>query len=232
MTFGSGRPNRGPTRDESGAINSVHLLLLPTKKLESPRPRCRLITILPEAIQRNASGRFICAVVKREPVLKVWEHRFERGVDRLDAAACPRVSTEVNMRNLILATASVLALGLSAGASHADIGWECGYGFPCKPSLAQIQQAQQMLRAQGLYNGSIVEVGSIPLDAKTKQAVKQYQEQNGLDPTGTLDERTMASLLENTGIAGSSTPSNSNRMTTNAHPASVPTGPLHGGAPI
>jgi peptidoglycan hydrolase-like protein with peptidoglycan-binding domain len=88
--------------------------------------------------------------------------------------------------------------------------------------LAQVQQAQQMLRAQGLYNGPIAEEGSIPLDAKTEQAVEQYQKQNGLSPTGKLDERTMASLLENTGLTGSSTPPNSNRATAIPLPVAEP----------
>jgi hypothetical protein len=119
------------------------------------------------------------------------------------------------MRNLILATASAIALGLSAGTGHAQVGWECGYGFPCNPSLAQIQQAQQMLRAQGLYNGRIDERGSIALDAKTKQALEQYQTEHGLSPTGKLDQTTMASLVENTGLVGSSTPPNSNQAMSN-----------------
>jgi Putative peptidoglycan binding domain len=125
------------------------------------------------------------------------------------------------MRNLILATASVLALGLSAGAGHAQIGWGCGYGFPCNPSLAQVQQAQQMLRAQGLYHGPIDETGSIALNAKTEQAIQQYQREHDLSPTGKLDQSTMASLRENTGLAGSSTPPNSNRAMKNPNAGSV-----------
>jgi hypothetical protein len=137
------------------------------------------------------------------------------------------------MRNLILATASVLALGLSAGASHADIGWGCGYGFPCNPSLAQIQQAQQMLRAQGLYNGPIDEIGSLPLDKNTKEAVEEYQRQHSLNVTGMLDKETMLSLVENTGLAGSSMPPSTNGAATNQRPVSPQAGPLHGGgAPL
>jgi hypothetical protein len=133
------------------------------------------------------------------------------------------------MRNLVLATASVIALGFGGvGASHAAgmsnttaefTVWRVGYGAPANPSLAEIRQAQQLLHAQGLYNGPIYEKGSIPLDAKTKQAIEQYQKQHDMSATGMLDKETMTSLLENTGVAGSSTPPSANRGVTSTPPS-------------
>jgi hypothetical protein len=139
-------------------------------------------------------------------------------------------NAEINMRNLILVSASVISLGISgAGAGHAaemnnpgatvGIDLRAGYGIPANPSLAEIQQAQQLLRAQGLYDGPIDEIGSIPLDEKTKRAVAEYQKENSLKVTGILDQDTMLSLLENTGLAGSSTPpSYPQPPITNPHP--------------
>jgi peptidoglycan hydrolase-like protein with peptidoglycan-binding domain len=57
-------------------------------------------------------------------------------------------------------------------------------------SQDEVRQAQQQLQAQGLYRG--------PIDGKVgpemQRALARFQRQNGLRPTGTLDERTMARL--------------------------------------
>ena len=136
------------------------------------------------------------------------------------------------MRNLVLATASVIALGFGpAGAAHADAmsnpsseftDWRAGYGVPANPSLAEMQLAQQLLHAQGLYNGTIYENGSVPLDATTKLAVEKYQGEHGLSATGTIDKETMLSLLEHTGFAGSSTPPGANPITSNLNRGTEP----------
>src|SRR4029077_4358032 len=55
-------------------------------------------------------------------------------------------------------------------------------------SPANIQQAQQQLRAQGLYNGSI----DGQLGPEMRTALKQFQQRNGLPQTGTLDQPTSA----------------------------------------
>jgi peptidoglycan hydrolase-like protein with peptidoglycan-binding domain len=136
------------------------------------------------------------------------------------------------MRNLMLITASVIALGMGAAgvtpaAKMNDIS---GPNPPVAgmPRSSQtwadlvnddIRQAQQELTAQGLYDGPI----DGALNEKTKAAVSQYQGQNGLSITGSLDPATMRSLHEDAGIAGSSTPPNNGTgrptgLMTNPHP--------------
>jgi peptidoglycan hydrolase-like protein with peptidoglycan-binding domain len=70
-------------------------------------------------------------------------------------------------------------------------------------SSSEIRQAQEQLRDQGLYRGSIDGV----LGPQTKQAIQQFQSKNGLPVTATLDQQTMNKLLGNTGMGqGSSMP--------------------------
>jgi peptidoglycan hydrolase-like protein with peptidoglycan-binding domain len=135
------------------------------------------------------------------------------------------------MRNLTLATASVIALGVGgAGIAHAAATSNApGSNMPDLSGTAQssqnavsvseneILQAQQQLRAQGFYNGPIDGL----LDTKTKQALERYQRENGLNETATLDQATLHSLLENTGRSGSSTPPNSNRAATDPRPEAL-----------
>jgi len=55
----------------------------------------------------------------------------------------------------------------------------------------------------GLYNGSLDGV----LGPETKRALDQFQKDNGLDRTATLDQQTMVALFGNIGISqGSSMP--------------------------
>ena len=58
---------------------------------------------------------------------------------------------------------------------------------------AGIQQAQQQLRAQGLYNGAI----DGQLGPEMKTALTQFQQRNGLPQTGMLDQQTSALLTQN-----------------------------------
>ena len=136
------------------------------------------------------------------------------------------------MRNLMLITASVVALGMGgAGAARGgDIGDGSGANPPAVSGLPQfsqtsadlpnddIRQAQRELRAQGFYKGPID--GAV--NERTKRALTQYQKQNGLGQTGALDQATMRSLREDTGVSGSSAPpSSADRPTglmTNPHP--------------
>jgi len=60
-----------------------------------------------------------------------------------------------------------------------------------QPSQSQIQQAQQQLKSQGLYTGSIDGV----VGPETQSALSQFQRQNGLPATAQLDEQTMDKLL-------------------------------------
>jgi peptidoglycan hydrolase-like protein with peptidoglycan-binding domain len=145
------------------------------------------------------------------------------------------------MRKLILATASVLALGLAAsGAGYAaepgnsaqlpeantpsatmpsadtpssTTSPSTGMTQPGTQSTAPVhlsrnhlRQVQEQLKTAGLYKGRID--GRMGPD--TRRAIAQFQEKNGLQGTGKLDQQTLAAL-GNTGMntgtsgAGSST---------------------------
>ncbi|HWX29905.1 MAG TPA: peptidoglycan-binding domain-containing protein [Steroidobacteraceae bacterium] len=59
------------------------------------------------------------------------------------------------------------------------------------------RQAQLELRNMGLYNGSLDGV----LGPETKRALDQFQKDNGLDRTATLDQQTMVALSGNISIS-------------------------------
>ena len=122
------------------------------------------------------------------------------------------------MKNLILATASVLALSFTgAGIVHAaDTGTpgartqtpnaatplqQGQAGTPVNLSESQIRQVQQKLKTAGLYDGQI--------DGKTspdlREAIMEFQMQNRLPQTGAIDQPTMAALNSSSG-SGSSSP--------------------------
>ena len=61
---------------------------------------------------------------------------------------------------------------------------------PVKLSQRQVKQVQQQLKTAGLYNGAI----DGKIGPKTKQAVSEFQQQNGLTQTGTVDRQTMAAM--------------------------------------
>jgi len=139
---------------------------------------------------------------------------------------------EVDMRNLLLTTASVIALAISGAgvAPAANMSDTSGSNPPAAAGMPRsaltsadlanddIRQAQQELRTQGLYDGPV----DGALGEKTQAAVDKYQEENGLSVTGSLDQATMRSLRQDAGIAGSSAPPNgTDRPTglmTNPHP--------------
>ena len=125
------------------------------------------------------------------------------------------------MRKLILATASVLALGLAAsGAGYAaepgnsaqlpgsnppsaTMPSSTGMTQPGMQSSAPVhlskthlRQVQQQLKTAGLYKGRID--GRMGPD--TRRAIAQFQEKNGLQGTGKLDQQTLAAL-GNTGAS-------------------------------
>jgi peptidoglycan hydrolase-like protein with peptidoglycan-binding domain len=123
------------------------------------------------------------------------------------------------MKKLILATASVLALGIaSSGVGHAADPYSSStttqtprsatmppqstqsQTSPVAPSETQVKQAQQQLKSAGLYKGSV----DGKLGSDTQQAIEQFQQKHGLTVTGTLDEQTMSALQGNTGRTGSS----------------------------
>jgi len=57
--------------------------------------------------------------------------------------------------------------------------------------------AQLELRNMGLYNGSLDGVSG----PKTKRGLDQFQKDNGLDRTATLDQQTMVALFGNIGTS-------------------------------
>jgi peptidoglycan hydrolase-like protein with peptidoglycan-binding domain len=69
---------------------------------------------------------------------------------------------------------------------------------PVQLSKQQLMQVQQQLKTAGLYKGRIDGM----MGPETKQAVQQFQQQNGLQQTGTLDQQTL-SALNNKGTNGS-----------------------------
>src|ERR1700760_2117913 len=122
------------------------------------------------------------------------------------------------MRKLILGTASILALAIGgvtlnfpAGADNAipkvTSSQLPASGGPrgtraAEPSKDDIRGAQWELRSIGLYKGSLDGM----LGPETKRAVEQFQRNNGLSPTATVDDETMEVLTGNHGIGqGSST---------------------------
>lgn len=76
-----------------------------------------------------------------------------------------------------------------------------GSGGSVSPN--QVKQVQQKLKQDGDYTGAV----DGKLGPKTAQAVKQFQQQNGLQQTGSLDDQTLSKLgLEQTSGSGSSMP--------------------------
>jgi hypothetical protein len=143
---------------------------------------------------------------------------------------------EDNMRGLLLGAASVMALGVAGfGATNAaNVDYtatapgsnKAGWGAPQSTqtvaiaSKDQIRLAQQQLQARGFYHAPIDGM----LDGPTKDALSRYQKQNGLSETATLDKATMQSLLETTGVGGSSTPPSSSHATPRTNPNSAGAG--------
>jgi peptidoglycan hydrolase-like protein with peptidoglycan-binding domain len=127
---------------------------------------------------------------------------------------------DTGVRKLILATASVLVIGISGTAiSHAgDVGRTAphlSWNTPATSGPSQhpqavanlskddIREAQLELRHSGLYNGSLDGV----IGPQTKQALVRFQKDNGLEQTGALDALTMVAMFGNIGTSeGSSMP--------------------------
>ncbi|HJU18978.1 MAG TPA: peptidoglycan-binding domain-containing protein [Stellaceae bacterium] len=61
---------------------------------------------------------------------------------------------------------------------------------PMQLTPTQVKEAQQALKADGLYKGEI----DGKIGPETKQAIEQFQQQNGLQQTGVMDEQTFAAL--------------------------------------
>jgi hypothetical protein len=137
------------------------------------------------------------------------------------------IDVDTGVRKLILATASVLVIGIGGTAmSHAaDLGktapnpsWNtpANSGSSQHPQAAanlskdDIREAQLELRHSGLYNGSLDGV----IGPQTKQALERFQKDNGLEQTATLDALTMVAMFGNIGTSeGSSMPRNAGEGT-------------------
>src|SRR5262250_3360041 len=114
------------------------------------------------------------------------------------------------MRNLMLATASAIVIGMAgAGIGHAAELYSSPTNTPgsamqttsaMTASEILISAAQQQLKDSGLYNGSI----DGKMGSETQRALRQFQQQHGLRQSGTLDERTYTTLQGDTGQVGSS----------------------------
>jgi hypothetical protein len=107
------------------------------------------------------------------------------------------------MRNPILATASALALGVTGPAvTHAadmnntapatGSAMSGAYGPESAEKLSKndIQWAQQQLRTGGLYLGPI----DGALNLQTQHALGEFQKENGLTVTSSLDQPTVRRL--------------------------------------
>jgi Putative peptidoglycan binding domain len=112
-----------------------------------------------------------------------------------------------------------------AMASTAQSGADMG-----RLSRADIRNIQQKLQQDGLYHGRIDGLEG----PGTKQALRAYQQQNGLPVTGTPDQQTLASLNGGGAGVGSSTMPNSSDMnmppstgsgTTSPNPPAAPGNP-------
>jgi peptidoglycan hydrolase-like protein with peptidoglycan-binding domain len=110
------------------------------------------------------------------------------------------------MKTLIMATAAVLALGI-VGSQVGHTQTPRSTAMPPQSTTSetavpesQVKQAQQQLKAAGLYKGA----ADGKMGSDTQQAIEQFQQKHGLPATGTLDEQTMAALQGSTGRAGSS----------------------------
>jgi hypothetical protein len=141
-----------------------------------------------------------------------------------------------SVRELILSTASVLALGIGgiAPGSAADAGnaVNAGSAFPACPTPDSLQTAaslpidplwaqQQLrrddirwaqveLRNRALYEGSLDGI----LGPETKRALRRFQRKNGLGETASLDAQTWEALTGNTAVGlGTSMPSDAETTT-------------------
>ncbi len=136
------------------------------------------------------------------------------------------------LRKLLLGTASVLALGIAGTALNYAVDPDSAANAGSVPSASQaaddpapsanmwkddVRWAQVELRDRGLYNGSLDGL----LGPQTKRALGQFQENNGLDQTASLDAQTWEALTGGTGGGeGSSTPPNTSASEPNSLPNS------------
>jgi peptidoglycan hydrolase-like protein with peptidoglycan-binding domain len=110
------------------------------------------------------------------------------------------------IRKLALGTASVLALGIGGATldfvanadDYASAAAESSHHWinAGKLSKDDVRWAQVELHTIGLYYGSLDGVAG----PETKRALLEFQENNGLDRTATLDQQTADALIGHTSV--------------------------------
>ena len=110
------------------------------------------------------------------------------------------------IRKLALGTASVLALGIGGAALDSVVSaddFPNSASVPSHPwinatdlSKDDVRWAQVELHTIGLYYGSLDGVAG----PETKRALLEFQENNGLERTATLDQQTADLLVGHTGV--------------------------------
>src|SRR3954454_10230650 len=135
------------------------------------------------------------------------------------------------MKNLILATASVLALGIAGtgiGSAQTPSSTpnaqtpsattqtpSSATQTPYSATMSQGPQGQgaavnlsesQIEQIQQQLKGAGLYRGSVDgeMGPETRQAISQFQQQHGLGQTGVVDQQTLSALSSNQGGAGSS----------------------------
>jgi peptidoglycan hydrolase-like protein with peptidoglycan-binding domain len=109
--------------------------------------------------------------------------------------------------NAVADPANVVTAGSTPAVSHTSESWRSG-AFIRKDD---IRWAQLELRFRGLYKGSLDGV----LGPETRRALAQFQKNNDLGQTASLDAQTWEALTGNPDIGqGSSVPPNSDRAGT------------------
>jgi len=121
------------------------------------------------------------------------------------------------MRTLVLAGVSAIALtfggvgmtyaaGSGAGYSNGSGSSQASSGSAQAESTIshdQMKQVQEKLKSEGLYKGQVDGIAG----PETKQALEQFQKQQSLQQTGSLDQQTLDKLgVNQTEGSGSSMP--------------------------
>ena len=111
---------------------------------------------------------------------------------------------------------------VSSGGSSSTLGQTPTSGRAASSAISagadEVKQAQQKLKSEGLYNGQIDGIAG----PETKQALEKFQQQNGLQQTGELDQQTLSKMNVAVG-SGSSSSGLSGSSTTNSMRGTPPT---------